>query len=402
MKIKLTDNIAEVYELELPSGKENYASYVKKELMSLHPGFDEYSLWDYKILKENSLILAVVIDTAFYMETRTTEKFASFNLDYRNRNIAFFTCNKFGMNGKRKFSLWEYFSFIMFVVIVFSGLLSGFIRGRKPIKTEIQPVSQTEIIKGPVPYIFEVLNDIAYLCDEYNMEVLLVNYNSVPEHNLLLSVSNPKDENVEQIFKEVPNVKNVELSKTVYNDNIPYLTATLYVEMPQIFINSSSNNISDEIQVNIIEPMREQKIQMRSFDYIDGIATLEFVLGKENVSWFSKIVIAKIKELRLIPVDFNFSFNNERTECSVILKVLKLNNDQNWLTTNTELIFYDLFKLETKKTLQIKELVLEEQKQDIEILAEPDKLTKMGRVKEGDKYITYYQDENGKIIKRKE
>lgn len=400
MDIKLELPYAETYTLGFSQKifrRKNINEYVYSELRKKHPGFNESSLWDYKIVreKEKRVIKAVVLNRDFYIEKILSQKNVSFYLSEKNEKIKLFSSIQFSKDGTRKKSkllpIIIFFIFVLLILLLFGNI------GRKE-KYEENEVTVPEIKTVEVLHLFDVINKFAFIISNHNAKIDLVQFGYGNFGELVFSVTGCEPYSLVKDLSVIENVSECRCDGVVYNGEKEQFEIKAQIIIPSIIQKQANEMELLELQSRITGILKNMDVSLASsaVDRLSGKVGFQFTSERNKLDEINRIITDACYKENLFISSFSESKDNERDLFFINFECILLDNNHRLKKSIIEENLSEVFEEEiviNKKTTELSNTPIPQ------VSNNPLKnYKKIGSAKKEGKTQYYYRTEEGKIL----
>ena len=403
MEIELKLPQAEQYIMDFPRlerRKQSLDAYVRQSLMELHPGFGEESIWDYKVLKKDSIkkIFIIVIQRDYYLEKRLGEKRTEFfTYDEEGNKIKLFKQYAFDENGNRR-QRGLVFIILLLIILCACGIWIIINAQKNGKKTVVLQVQQEEIIQDALN-VFKVMYQCARIIEEHGAKVKLVQFNASDKGRLLFSMSGCEPYSLVCDLEKEDQITNCACNSISYINGIENFDISIDIKLNQILQKKISQTELLKLQNHIIQELQKHKMILVSSGVESGSGRVSVQIESE-INELGKINEA-INRLCIEENLFVSGFSEIKNDGNnlVILKAdfIGLEQKQKLQKSREEEKLSKVFEKQSNAILQENQ---QNQKQKTlpKDETETRKLKKIGSVKKEGKDFFYYRTADGKII----
>lgn len=401
METELKLPYAEVYRIKIPRKEKCTESFVYKELLKLHPGFSEESLWDYKPLcsrkSSEKEIIAVVLERDFYIEKRALENNISFYVKNEAKKIRLFSKFKFIRNGeRRKIRIIPFVAAVAaFLSLIILSLL-GVKNFKKPIVIEETVIEvQTEKALN----VLELINHCAKIIETHKGIIKQLSFNAFSANagSLVFSVTDCEPYSLIKDLNQIENILECSCGSIVYNNEKENFEIKANIKFAGLIQKTTEEMELFELQNELIQMLKEINVIPILSNVEKGSRKISFKLEVKESEL--KIVNEKLDALfyerNLFITDFLEAKGSSSNLYIINFEVIELDKNQGIKNISEEEKLSEIF--EKDKTAKKVENIIQKQtehKENIDIK----NYKKIGSIQKDGKQFFYYRNDEGKII----
>lgn len=396
---------AEHYSFKSPQkifGKEKLDRYVKEELGKVHPGFNEDSLWDYRLVNAGNVkvVEAFVMDKDFYIEKRLADENISFVFcTEEGRKLSFFEKKKFNERGdvkKGKLLLLIILAASAVALIFVFALLS--FAGNKNKETVIEIRDEIEVTEDALN-IFDLLNTCASVIEAQGGKIRSVSFSAVSGGIYKFSVTGCEPFSLITSIEESERNAECSCSNVIYTDGKENFELEIKIPVSRIIQKIRGENELLGKQNRIVQKLSTEKVTLVSAGCDKGSGRMSFVMECERKSL--KRINEKLNQIceneNLFTVSFEESVSDTEDLFFIRIELIELDENQGVKSTSVTEKLSEVFERTVNKKQSYSIRLDEENKTEKETLEKARGWKKIGSVNKAGRILYYYRTPDGKI-----
>lgn len=397
MEIELTVPYAECYSFEYPKPKlrrRKLYEYVKRCLMEVHPGFNEESLWDFRVVhfENKKVVKAAVINRDFYLEKRLSDrKTVFFTKDSGKNNVELFKRCAFDEKGERR----KHRGYLIILFAMFISI-TGFVIytvSRTRSRSEVIYETETEEEITDAVNVFDILNYFAQIIEKSGGKAKLVQFNAHPGGRVIFSLYGCEPYSLVCELEKDEKVFECICENVIYSGEEENFEVRIGINLPSVVPDAREERELLMLQNCITQKIREAElmIQASSLENASGSVTVQMECSEEELKKLNELLNYICLEKNLFLSGLSEMRSEGKPEVSVKAEFIALNEKQKVLSEGREEKLSDIL-FGKKKALSTEKKTLEAKKN-----LKRENIRKIGMVQKEGKVLYYYRTEEGKI-----